>query len=273
MRSLILVGALLASMLVSIGARAAEDGPYVSPTNERVRVTLGVMKVKSATDMRIDNSNGAPGTMINAESDLGLNRSNLEPKFQASIRAATRHRLRFDYFTLDRTGFKVLDKPISFRDANYIVGDPVALQLSLRTLGITYGYSLIHREQFELAGTFGVNLVDISARAKVQLATRRIDQHEDEAGPFPTLGVEATWVISKRFYLDGRIQYLKLKVDSFDGSLGFYELSALYRWRANVSIGAGYTNVRAKLASTKSNASGFFDFNSKGPELFVRIAF
>jgi len=31
--------------------------------------------------------------------------------------------------------------------------------------------------------------------------------------------------------------------------------------------------VRAHLTSTKTHESGLFDFNTKGPEVFVRVAF
>jgi hypothetical protein len=273
MRSFRIAGCALTLLLASIAARAAEDGPYISPTMERVRVSLGAMKVKSSTDLRVDSTNGNPGTLVNAENDLGLDHSNLEPKFQAMIRVGERHRLRIDYFTLERKGFKNIEIPISFRNTNLLVGDPVDSQLSLRTLGLTYAYSFVHREKFEIAGTFGANVIDISARVRVQQPTRRIDQREDQAGPFPTLGIDATWVISKRFYLDGRFNYLRLSVDNFDGSLGIYELSAQYRWRANLSLGLGYTQVRTNLSSTKATESGLFNFNTKGPEAFVRIAF
>ncbi len=251
----------------------AQDNPYISPTVERVRISLGVMQMSSATKLRIDSTSGVQGTDIDVENDLGMDKSKTGPKFQAMIRVSERHRLRFDYFTLDREAFKNIEKPISFRNENLVVGDPVDSQLSLRTLGITYGYSFVRRENFELAGTFGVNLLDFSARARVQQPNRRIDQREDQAGPFPTLGLETTWVISKRFYLDARYQYLKLSISELDGSLGFFELATMYRWRPNVSVGLGYSMVRTKLSSTKATESGYFDFDTKGPELFLRIAF
>ena len=265
--------AIVSALAMTAQSARAQDNPYISPTVERVRVSLGLMQMSSTTKLRIDSTTGVVGTDIDAEKDLALDKNKIGPKFQASIRVSERHRLRFDYFTLDRESFKNIEKPISFRNENLIVGDPVQSQLSLRTLGITYGYSFIHREKFELAGTFGVNLLDFSARARVQQPNRRIDQREDQAGPFPTLGLETTWVISKRFYVDARIQYLKLKISELDGSLGFYEFAALYRWRPNVSMGLGYSMVRVKLSSTKTTESGYFDFNTKGPELFVRIAF
>ncbi|MEA3135015.1 MAG: hypothetical protein QOG17_2861, partial [Gammaproteobacteria bacterium] len=98
-------------------------------------------------------------------------------------------------------------------------------------------------------------------------------QTEDQAGPVPTLGIDATWVASKRFYIDARAQYLSVHVNDLDGSLGIYELDVLYRFRPNVSFAVGYTEIKAHLASTQSSQAGLVDFTTKGPQMFVRIAF
>lgn len=251
------------------------DGDYFSPTDERVRISLGAMHVSSATTLRADSSAGLPGTTINGEDTFGLDKSDFEPKFQATVRVATRQRLSFDYFTLDRSGSNTLTgtTPVVFRNVVFQPGDPLQTQLSLRTFSITYGYSFWHSETLEIAGTLGVHATDISAMAKVQTQTRHIIQTDDQAGPVPTLGIDATWVASKRFYLDGRAQYLNVHVNNLQGSLGIYELDALYRFRPNVSFAVGYTEVRAHLASTQTSQGGLFDFNAKGPEMFVRVAF
>jgi hypothetical protein len=55
--------------------------------------------------------------------------------------------------------------------------------------------------------------------------------------------------------------------------VGIYEFDALYRYRPNVSFAVGYTDVRARLSSTQTSQSGFFNFSTKGPEMFFRIAF
>ena len=254
-------------------AQHARADDYLSPTDERVRVSLGVMHVSSSTTLRADSSAGTPGTTINGENGFGLDKSDFEPKFQAMVRVATRQRISFDYFTLDRAGNSVAGTPINFRDVTFLPGDPLQTRLSLRTFGITYGYSFWHSEKLEIAATLGVHATDISAAAKVQTQTRHIMQTDDQAGPVPTAGLDGTWVISRRFYLDGRAQYLSIHVNNLDGSLGFYELNALYRFRPNVAFAAGYTEVKAHLASTQSSQAGLFDFNSKGPQLFVRVAF
>ena len=260
--------------LALLALRAHADGEYSSPTDDRIRVSLGAMYVSAATDIRADSSTGVQGTPINGEDEFGLAKSNFEPKFQVVVRVAPRQHLSFDYFTLDRTGNAVVGTtPIAFRNVVFPPGSPLQTQLSLRTFGITYGYSFWHTEKLDIAATLGVHETDISSLAKVQTQTLHIYQSEDQAGPVPTLGIDATWELSKRFYVDGRAQYLDVHVNNLDGSLGFYEFNALYRFRPNVSFALGYMEVRAHLASTQASQAGLFDFNAKGPEMFVRVAF
>jgi len=264
--------AMAALALIAVLAHA--DGDYSSPTDDRVRLSLGIMRMSSSTTLQVDGSGSTPGTLVDAENDLGLDSSDIEPKFQAMVRVGDRQRLRFDYFTLDRNDTKTLEgSPIVFGNVVLQTGDPVQSSLSLRTLGISYGYSFWRSETLEFAATLGLNDTDISTSARVQTQTSHLYQSEDVAGPFPTLGIDGTWVVSKRFYFDGRAQYLALHVDNLDGSLGFYELDALYRFRPNVSFALGYNAVKAHLASTKSSQAGLFDFDSKGPQLFIRVAF
>ncbi len=269
--------ATLALALLSTAAARA-DGNYQSPTEDRVRLSLGLALDSLATSVRLDGGAGTPGTYISGENDFGLARTKLEPRFELMVRAGARHRVQFDYFGLDRSTTRVLERsaaqgPIAFRNAILLNGDPVQTDFGLRMLGIGYGYSFWRTDKLELAGTFAINEIDISAQVRVQTQTRHVYQNENQAGPFPTPGIAATWVASRRFYFDGRAQYMRLAVDHLQGSLGLYELNALYRFRPNVSFALGYREIRAYLNSRQRSTSGQFDFSSKGPQLFVRVAF
>jgi len=259
--------------LALLASVASADGDYSSPTDDRVRVTLGAMHVSSQTTLRVDSSTGVAGTTLSGEDAFGLDPSDYEPKFQVMVRSGERNRLWLDYFTLDRSGSTLAAQPIVFRDVLIQQNDPIQSELDLRLLTLTYGYSFWHSEKVELAATLGISAVQIQATAKVTTDAVHLDQTEDEAGPFATPGIAATWAVSRRFYFDGRVQYLSLHVKDLDGSLGMAELDAMYRFRPNVSFGLGYTEVRAHLASVKTDDSGLFDFNTKGPEFFVRVAF
>lgn len=259
--------------LALLAGLAHADGDYASPTNDRVRISLGAMRTSNSTTLQVDSSSGIPGTVIDGESQFGLDSSDIEPKFQAMVRAGERNRVFFDYFTLDRTGSAIVAQPIVFRDSLLQPGDPLQSLLNLRLFTLTYGYSFWHTEKLEIAAIAGITEVDITAQAKVQTASAHINQLQTAAGPYPTPGIDVTWVASKRFYFEGRAQYLGVHVNHFDGSLGFYELDALYRFRPNVSFALGYNQVKTNLSSTETGNSGLFNISAKGPEIFVRAAF
>ncbi len=265
------IPAIAALLLLAPLARA--DGDYLSPTEDRVRVSLGIMELSNSTSLRVDSSTGVQGTPVAAEDQFGLDRSDIEPKLQVMVRVDERNRLRLDYFTLNRTGNAVVQGPIVFRDAVLQSGEPLQSKLDMSMLGMTYGYSFLHGQRYEVAATLGVWSVGIDAQAKIATEAVHVDQRETLAGPFPTPGLDASWVVSKRFYLDARAQYLNVHVHEIDGALGFYEVDALYRFRPNVSFALGYTQTRARLSSTKTDNSGEFDFSSKGPQFFVRVSF
>ena len=265
------IGMVLAGLALFATLAHAED--YLSPTEERVRLSLGVVRLSNDTNLQLDSSAGVPGTPINAEDAFGLDKTDYEAKIEAMVRAGERHRFIFNYFSLDRSDSNTVTEPIVFRDIVLQPGDPLQSDLSIRTFGISYAYSFLHNDKYEVAAIIGINDTDISARARVQTPTRHVDQTEDQAGPLPTVGLAATYVVSKRFYLDGRAQYVKVRVDDLDGSLGIYELSALYRLRPNISFALGYSMLRASLTSAQVKQAGFFNIDSKGPEFFVRVAF
>jgi hypothetical protein len=265
----------LAVLWLALAASSAyADGDYFSPTDDRVRLSLGIMRVSSSTVVQVDSSTGTAGTVINAENDLGLSSSDIEPDVQAMVRVGERQRLAFNFFTLDRNTTQTLQgQPIVFGDAVLQTGDPLQSTLNLRTFGFAYGYSFWHSETLEFAATLGVNDTDISSNVRVQTSTSHVFQNESVAGPFPTLGIDGTWVVSQRFYFDGRAQYLQVHLHELSGSLGMYALDALYRFKPNVSFGIGYTAIKADLDSARTTHAGLFDFDSKGPEIFVRVAF
>jgi len=249
------------------------DGDYISPTDDRLRVSLGVMKVSSSTTIRADSTTGVTGTVLNGEDQFGLDKSDYEPEFEVMVRAGTRNRLWLNYFTLDRDGSTIVQEPISFRDVVLQPGEPLQSELDLRVLSITYGYSFWRSEKLELAATLGISSIQIDAQAKVATEQVHVNETETAAGPFPTPGIAATWSVSRHFYLDGRVQYLNLHIGNLDGSLGMGELDAIYRFQPNIALALGYTEVKAHVDSTKTTDSGLFNVDSKGPQLFVRVSF
>ena len=146
----------LAALALFATLAHAED--YLSPTEERVRLSLGVVRSRtipifSSTAVRAFRARRSMRRM-----HFGLDKKRLsKPRFQAMVRVGERHRLRFDYFSLDRTVRPPSTEPIVFRDVVLQPGDPLDIDLSIRTFSISYGYSFLHGDKYEVAATIGIN--------------------------------------------------------------------------------------------------------------------
>ena len=261
-------------LLLAMAATGAHaDGDYLSPTADRVRVSLGVMENTAVTSFELNNGQTA-GTYINGEDTLGLDRRQTAPKFNVEVRAGERDRIRLDYFSLDRVNTKTLSgTPLNYGGATLLPGDPVQSDISVRNFGLTYAHSFIHRERFELAATLGVSELQVDSRLKVQTSTRHIDVDHSLAGPLPTPGLELTWVLSNRFYLDAHGAYLKGAHRQLSAETSNYEFDALYRLRPNVAFALGYSGFKTTLSSRRPGDTGFADFSAHGPALLMRVEF
>lgn len=268
---------LLSLALTLSASTALADADYFSPTNELVAISLGVMKLSPSTSLRLDNTTAAgvvAGTTFNGESDLGLDSSRIEPKFEAAVRAGPHDRLFFNYLILDRDDTKTLaNGPAAYGNIVLLAGDPVQTDMSMRMFGVGFGHIFWHGEKFDLTGLIAINEIETHASLRVQSETRHLYDDKSVAGPLPTPGVAATWVISKHFYVDAGAKYMKISVDHLTGTLSNYDFDIFYRLHPNVALALGYSDSRLNLVSRQPGNTGAIEFAAKGPELFVRVAF
>ena len=223
------------------------------------------------TDLHLDSSATAPGTLLNAEHDLGLKGHLNQGRMELIFRLHERHRLRVDYFGSDRDGDRAIGRNIVFAGNTFMSGDVVQSDLQYSMLGFTYTYSLIRTERFEVGAGLGVHLLQADARG----TDVTLQEHAESSGvgAFPTPALDATWAISQRFAFTARGQYLNATVHGTSGSLGDYHADLQYRWRPNFEIGLGYEEIRAQLETERKTSPAGFALSVRGPELFLRASF
>ncbi|HEY4873151.1 MAG TPA: hypothetical protein VIH77_02900 [Steroidobacteraceae bacterium] len=224
------------------------------------------------TDLHLDSSVTVPGTLVNAEHDLGMKGRLNQGRMELIFRLHERHRLRVDYFGSDRDGDRPVGKEIFFGGHTFMSGDVVQSDLQYSMLGFTYTYSLIRTERFELGAGLGVHLLQADARGTD--VTLQQNAESSGVGAFPTPALDGTWAISQRFAWTARAQYLSATVHGISGALGDYHTDLQYRWTPNFEIGLGYEEIRAQLSVQRSSTTpGGFALSIRGPELFLRASF
>jgi hypothetical protein len=265
----LLAGCALVSVL-SLGTANAQD-EIVSPFEDHFRLTVAFLSMSSETELRLDADDGSQGTLVSAEADLGLREQSEQADVEAELRIRERHRIRFGYFRLDRSAAKTIDRQILFGNEVFDAGDLVESRLDWREFSITYGYTFLRTAHFELYGSFGLHLVEMSAQGEV--AADDIREEESEAAPIPALGLGTLVRFSDRFHGEARVDYLTANVDQFDGTVLDARAAVLYRFNRNLAVGAAYMLMEREGNSEDIGDSGHFSLKNSGPELFMRVAF
>ena len=268
---------LLSAALALIASSAAFARPPVEEPdnliNDRFTLQAGFILSSNVTDLRRDSSAGTLGTDVSSEKDLGLPSKKLTGFGELMFRMKDRHRIRLSdyYLPLDRHGTVVLANTINFGDTTYNSGDTVVSSLKVRSFALTYTYSFIKNTRLELGASLGFNI--LSFDGQVSVPTRLRTEYAQNSAPAPLGGVDATFRMSNRFYLEARAQYVKGSISGVNASLQTFNGNLLYRLMPNVTFGLGYIGYSANVAVSTVGDSGHYKLSSKGPQLFARVGF
>jgi hypothetical protein len=262
---------LLAASAPFIASQVGAADHYANPIDDRFRLTGGAFLASTATTLRLDGAVPDSGTLINTEEDLGLGDKNTLVDVEVMIGMHERHRMRLNYFKLNRATTQLLERQLVLRGDTYNVDDLVEASFGVRMLSLTYSYSFLHRPRIDVAGSFGINVLEFDARALVR--ARALDQSKDDAGPFPTLGLDVLVPLSRRFYVEARAEYLKVDIHDLEGSAENLHAGVVYRWRENLAFGIGYRKFNINLTSNEVGDTGELELDNSGAQAFLRLSF
>lgn len=243
-----------------------------SPITDRFSLRGTFFAPTFGTTLRVDSkTNNTVGTPLSAENDLGMPAHRPQGRIELMFRLRKRNKLRVDYFETSRNGSQVLTRQVNFGDEVFDAGDLATSSLDWRSFNLTYTYSFIRTDRLEIGAGLAVHLLQAEARGAVP--ARQLTQEVSGAGAFPTLPLDLTWRISRRFAFTARGQYFHIAHNGSQGSLGDYHADVQYRWAPNFTIGAGYSELRYSLDANDASFPGSFRLSVRGPEAFVRVSF
>jgi hypothetical protein len=211
------------------------------------------------------------GTPVNGENNLGLPNRLRQGRVEFMFRLRERSKVRVDYFEADRSGSKVLANDVVFGNQTFAAGQLTQTSLDWRQFDITYTYSLVRNDRFEVGTGVGIYFLQVDAIGQVPAQNQR--QEVTAATPFPALPLDLTWRISSRWAATVRGAYLKATLSGFRGWYADSHEDIQYRWNPNFAIGLGYAAIRTSLTRRGGSFPGAFAMSISGPEAFVRFSF
>jgi len=271
MRQLCPVAALWVVSALALAQQAAPP-PAASPITDRFSVRAGAFIGSVSTEGHVDDPNSAtPGTQISLEQDLGLTPDVHQGRVEFIFRLRERNRVRVDMWEINRSATATPTSDIVYGDIVLTPADQVESSFGWRQIDVTWTYSVLRGRRYELGVGLGAHAIQGDSDERVW--ARGLHESFTGAGPFATLALDGTWLITKRFSFNARAQYLSLNFNSNSGALGDYHADVQFRWRRNLAFGIGYESTHARVQVRNQNPNGEMTLDTHGAELFVRASF
>lgn len=219
-----------------------------------------------------------PGTSVSLEDNLDLSDRKGTPYVDLGMRLGENWRIEFEYYALNRSSTRVLDRQINWGDTTFPVGATVSSTFDSTIYRLTGGWSFIKTQQAEAGFGFGLHMTDFKTKLQGQgtgILTGAGFQTEghNAFAPLPTVGLYGTYVVAPQVMVRSRIDFLSLKYQDYDGRLVNFMAAVDWRFAKNVGAGLGFRYVDYKLDATKSNFTGEVRYKFKGPTIFVNAGF
>jgi hypothetical protein len=220
---------------------------------------------------------GQPGTKLDMESDLGLKSHEFLPGIYGGVRLGERWLITGEYYGLDRNGSKTLTRNIVFDGVTYPASVEIDSKFRSNIYRFSVGYSFIRNDKGELGADIGLHTTNfkIALSGQGTSGTGVTLQNRDESftAPLPTLGAYGVYEIAPKISLNGRVDWLSLKVGDYDGGIFNAQASVAYNFTDMFAVGAGWRYVDYNLDVDKKNYTAKFDYKFNGPSIFLRLDF
>jgi len=218
------------------------------------------------------------GTEIDFERDLGFDqRSTLVSGF-AEWRPGDDWVFNVEYYALNRSSTKSLDREIIVGETTYPVSATVTSGFDSDIFRFTIGNRLIQREKWEIGAAIGLHGTDFSTFIEGEAAVgEQSGQFQSEArsvfAPLPTVGLFLNAAPAARVNVAARFDWLSLSIDDYSGRLINTQASVAYSVQKNFDVGVMYRYVNYRLRVDRNDWEGKIRYEFSGPAIFLQAGF
>jgi hypothetical protein len=261
---------LLALVLLFAQRAAAQDIPSHPALTDRYYFGVGVFFPKTSTQAQLQNKVSGVGATVDFEQSLDMERSKTVPTAFGRWRIGERWRIDAEYFALNRTSERTLDREIQWGDQTFPLNAQVAAKFNFSDLRVSAGYSFFRTTDKELGVGLGLHVA--SYETSLRTATGG-GEGEDVLAPLPVLSLYAQFALTDRWAMGGRLDRFSLSYDKYDGSLTSLGLDIVYQPFRHFGVGAGYRGLFIRMEVEGDRNLLRLRQTFEGPLLFVNASF
>jgi hypothetical protein len=237
---------------------------------ERASIIVGAFITDRQSNTRLDRDNGADGTDIDMEDDLGLESSTNVARIGGYVWLGRRHRLDGAYFDLSRSASIPIQETIDFGDQTFQINTTLNTEADLTIIKADYTFAVLAKDRGYLGVTAGLYVAD-TGFALSQPALGRAES-EGVTAPLPLFGLRGDYAINDRITLTGAAQVFAYSTDEIDGHLTDFYVGADYGFGKRMAVGLAYDRVSMNIGAQEDfGFNGRLDWGYDGFLLYFKV--
>jgi hypothetical protein len=269
MKKTLLIPVGIALVSAAAAAQAQSEIPVHPALNDRFYFGAGAFFPKTTTSAQLTSRTGV-GAMVDFEDTFGMGSAETVPVALARWRFGERWRVEAEYFQLNRTGERVVDRDIQWGENVYPVNTNVHSKFDFSDLRVSVAYSFFKRVDKEIGVGLGLHV----AAYDVSLSANTIgEEQQDVTAPLPVLSFYGQFALTERWAVGGRIDLFSLSYENYDGSLTAVGLDVMYQPFRHVGFGLGFRNLLIDFEAEKDGRHLKAKQSFQGPMLFMNASF
>lgn len=246
--------------------------------DDRVAIQVGAYFANVDSAFQIGLPNGGPGTSVDLEDDLGLDRNAVRPAVEIGWRINDDWVLTGEFYALGRESTRRLEREITIGDTTYPVNGRVTGGFDSDVYRLTITNLVFQRPTFEFGVAGGVHMTDfvlfVEGEGSVGGNPGAFRQERRRLfAPLPTIGGIFRWQPTGRITVSANVDWLSLTIGDYSGRLINAEAGAAYRVWRRVDVGVLLRRVDYRVDVSRDNWEGGARYRMAGPSVFLQVGF
>ena len=269
MKKTLLIPVGIALVSAAAAAQAQSEIPVHPALNDRFYFGAGAFFPKTTTSAQLTSRTGV-GAMVDFEDTFGMGSAETVPVALARWRFGERWRVEAEYFQLNRSGEKTIDRNIQWGENVYPVNASVQSKFDFSDLRVSVGYSFFKTRDKEIGVGLGLHV----AAYDVGLTSNSVgSEQQDVTAPLPVLSVYGQFALTDHWAVSARLDRLSLSYQNYDGSLTAMGIDLMYQPFRHVGFGIAYRDLFIDLQAEADGRTAKFKQSFQGPMLFMNFSF
>jgi hypothetical protein len=250
---------------LSCTALAAEN----EVVRDRWGVAGGAFFIQNAeTVISLNALNGAIGTTIDLNKNLGMDDEYDTVKLEGYYRFNNHHAIVVDWYDIERAGQRTIDIDIEFGDFMFMANADITSQFDTQIFDVIYRYSFYNTEKVELAVLGGLHITSIDVSLQ-EVGGPGLFESASATAPLPVLGFHMRYNFLPKLSVTFDWKTLELEIGDFGGNFRDTSLVVEHRTFKNLGFGFGLQRFNVNLDAEDGQFSGSFENQWDGIFLYL----